>query len=138
MLTYRQMPVRARSWSLVPMIVAAVGSLAAMQEGPSLVEGKQLFFNARYREAAEMALECQPLNSDDELARDELRTSGLLFQLRALLEPREQKSPARELAFDRCGQCGELVAAFMTTARHGQQAARKRLQTNPNDETALF
>jgi len=108
------------------------------QTTPTVDEGRRLFFNARYREAAELALSCQPSNADEELARDELRASGLLFQLRSLLESRDPKRPDRPQALERCAQCGELIAAFMAVTEQGQQAARKRLQASPSDAVALF
>jgi hypothetical protein len=123
---------------LVAVIVAASVPMSAMQPDASLDEGKRLFFNARYREATEAALACRPANADEELARDELHASGLLFQLRGLLELHDQKRGDRQLALERCGECRELVAAFITATTHGQQAARKRLQANPSDLVALF
>jgi tetratricopeptide (TPR) repeat protein len=123
--------------SVAAIFVAAV-LIADAQTAPTVDEGRRLFFNARYHEAAEMALACQPSSADEELARDELRASGLLFQLRALLEARDQKRGDRPPSLDRCAPCGELMAAFLAATSHGQQAARKRLQANPSDRVALF
>src|SRR5436190_4282436 len=132
------MTVRASPSSVAALFVAAAVVIADAQTTPTVDEGRRLFFNARYREAAELALTCQPSNADEELARDELRASGLLFQLRSLLESRDPKRPDRPQALERCAQCGELIAAFMAVTEQGQQAARKRLQASPSDAVALF
>src|SRR5436309_5614139 len=138
MITCRQRRVRVFSYWLPTIIVAAVVRVAALQTAPTLDEGKRLFFNARYREAADIARECEASNSDDGLARDELRASALLFQLRGLLEPPDRTAAIRAGAFEGCAPCRDLVAAFMTATANGQQAARRRLQADPSDETALF
>ena len=127
------MTVRASPSSVAALFVAAAVVIGDAQTTPTVDEGRRLFFNARYREAAELALTCQPSNADEELARDELRASGLLFQLRSLLESRDPKRPDRPQALERCAQCGELIAAFMAVTEQGQQAARKRLQASPSD-----
>ena len=126
----------AFSSSLVAIIVAV--TIGQAQRAPSVDEGRRLFFNARYREAAEAALACQPSTADEELARDELRASGLLFQIRGLLEPGDPKRQGRPQTLERCTECGDLIAAFLAVTTHGQQAARKRLKSNPSDTVALF
>jgi hypothetical protein len=110
----------------------------ALQQPAALDDAKRLFYNAQYRASADLALDFLPSNTDEELARDELRASALLFQIRGLLESPDRSKPARAVAYDRCAPCPELVAALMSNVAHGQQLARKRLETNATDETALF
>jgi tetratricopeptide (TPR) repeat protein len=128
----------AGSLLVTAVIVVLVTPVAGLQPAAHVDEGKRLFFNAQYRAAAERALEIVPANADEELARDELRTSALLFQLRGLLEPPHRKKASKEPAFERCPPCRELLAAFMSSTAHGQQLARRRLETDATDQTALF
>jgi hypothetical protein len=129
----------ARTAGIVLMSVVVVARPSTvLQPAPGLDEGKRFFYNAQYRAAAERALEFVPAGADEELARDELRASALLFQLRGLLEPPARQTPAKDTPPARCAPCGELVAAFVTTTTHGQQLARRRLEASPADQTALF
>ena len=107
---------------------------------PTLADAQRLFYNARYEEAAALALALRSSETED-LANDELRTSALLFQLKALLEGPADKGVDKvdkEDALRSCATCGALVAAFLEDLHHGQTLARARLQANPDDETALF
>jgi hypothetical protein len=70
----------------------------------------------------------------DDLAGDELRTSALLFQLKALLEGHSNKKGA----LTRCATCPDLIAEFLADIRRGQNAARTTLRSSPDDETTLF
>lgn len=119
------------------VLVIVAGRATALQSSPTLDEARHLFYNAHYQASAEIALAFQPATADDELARDELRASALLFQLRALLEPTPGKDGAQPSVED-CASCGDLIAAFNTSNSHGQHLARTRLNTSPADETALF
>jgi tetratricopeptide (TPR) repeat protein len=138
MLTNHHQPARQALCVAAVFVTAAILAATGLQAPASLAEGRQLFYNAQYREAAEMSLEFLPSSPDEELARDELRSSALLFQLRRLLEPANQHKPGTAVSFDRCVGCADLVTAFMTNTAHGQQLARTRLQASPTDETALF
>jgi hypothetical protein len=100
---------------------------------PTLTDAQSLFYNARYEAAAALALSLRQPGADD-LAGDELRTSALLFQLKALLEGHSGK----EAALARCATCPDLIAAFLADIRRGQNAARAALRSSPDDETALF
>jgi hypothetical protein len=125
----------------VALIVLATPPFASgqtEQPAPTLDAARHLFYNARYDPSAELARQVLPASSDDELARDEIRTSALLFQLKGLLEsPDDKKRQPRE-ALARCLPCADLIAAFMADIRHGQEAARARLEANRSDEAALF
>jgi tetratricopeptide (TPR) repeat protein len=138
MLTCKQPLQRGHLLHAAALAVLAGVPVAALQQPSPLDDAKRLFYNAQYRASAGMALEFSPSNSDEELARDELRTSALLFQIRGLLEPPDRSKSARTTAFERCGPCPELVAALTTDVAHGQQLARRRIEANANDETALF
>jgi hypothetical protein len=124
---------------LAAVILSAGARLAGVQEPAANLDAAQrLFYNAQYRESAEMALEFEPSSPDEDLARDELRSSALLFQLRRLVEPLQAKKAGKGKVIDRCAPCSDLVAAFMTSTAHGQRLAHARLDANPADETALF
>ena len=78
-----------------------------------------------------------------DLANDELRSSALLFQLKALLEPPDERHTTsekrdKERALKNCAECPALMTAFFGDIAHGQALARGMLRKNPRDETALF
>ena len=100
---------------------------------PTLSDAQRSFYNARYDDAATMLLELRS-EAPDDLAAYELRTSALLFQLKALLG----EQPNRERAFKACERCPDLMAAFLTDTTEGQALTRARLQADPADEEALF
>ena len=102
-------------------------------EGPTFADAQSLFYNARYEAAAALALTLREPDSEDP-ASYELRSSALLFQLKALLEGR----PAREDALKRCGTCPALIAEFLADIRRGQNLLRATLRSAPGDEAALF
>jgi len=120
------------------VVLALVTSATALQPSSTLDDARHLFYNAQYQAAADMALTLEALDPDDDLARDELRASALLFQLRALLEPLLRNDNGGDRAVERCAACGDLIAAFTASMTHGQRLARARLSANPADETALF
>ena len=138
-------------WALVVAVgLGAVTSLQARQgplqsspeaAGPverlTLIDAQGLFYNAQYEAAAALALALRSSEMQD-LANDELRTSALLFQLKALLARQDDKGADREKTLRACATCPELMAAFFDDIRHGQNLARAMLQANPGDETALF
>ncbi len=102
---------------------------------PTLADAQSLFYNARYEQAAALTLVLRSSDPED-LAGNELRTSALLFQLKALLEGRPEKDKQGALA--NCAPCPELIAAFFADFRRGQTLARATLRSTPGDETALF
>lgn len=102
-------------------------------EQPTLTDAQRLFYNARYEAAAALALALRSSDTED-LANDELRTSALLFQLKALLEGRADPDEALR----NCATCPGLIADFLADIRHGQNLARTALRANPGDEVALF
>ena len=102
-------------------------------DGSTLAGALRAFFNARYEEAAALA---QALEADapGDLAPCELRTSALLFQIKAAIgDPAD-----RETAFAQCAACPGLLAAFISDTARGQTVARARLAAAPDDEAALF
>jgi hypothetical protein len=100
---------------------------------PTLADAQSLFFNARYDAAAELALELRSSDPDD-LAIWELRTSGLLFQIKAALADQADK----EKAFEQCVTCPGLLATFVSDTERGVALARARVQSAPDDVTARF
>ena len=115
------------------LILTAVPGRAGGRGGQTLEDAHRAFYNARYAEAASLA---QALETDapGELAPIELRTSALLFQIKAAIGPLED----REKAFARCPPCAGLLATFLTATARGQAVARARLAATPDDEAALF
>ena len=115
---------------------------AAVPVAPTLADAQTHFYNARYKAAADLALELRSYQSAD-LANDELRSSALLFQLKALLEPPDERHTTsekrdKERALKNCAECPALMTAFFADITHGQALARSMLQKNPRDEMALF
>jgi len=118
------------------LIVAAMmaGAVAGLSgHGRKLADAQWSFFNARYEDAAEFALELCMSNPED-LAAIELRSSALLFQLKELLPERGDK----EKALKACASCSTLLTAFLAETTRGQTVARGVLKTAPADESALF
>jgi hypothetical protein len=99
----------------------------------TLTDAQRLFYNARYEAAGALALALRVPDIDD-LANDELRSSALLFQVKALLE----RSSTKDRAVKDCATCPDLIAEFLADIHRGQNTARMMLQSNVGDETALF
>lgn len=134
----------ARPGLLVALVTTV--SLSAHAQAPQLPEqtlqdAYHLFYNARYEEAAALAMSLRSGGTQD-LENDEVRTSALLFQLRGLLNGQDardnDKKSEKSEALKRCTRCAEVMASFMIDLHHGQALARSRLKTAPNDEEALF
>jgi hypothetical protein len=102
-------------------------------ESPTLSDAQSLFFNAQYDAAAGLALELRSSDPDD-LAIWELRTSGLLFQIKAALGDQADK----EKAFRQCITCPGLLTTFMSDTRRAVALAHARLQSEPDDVSAGF
>src|SRR5438034_3407601 len=112
------------------MIVGA--GISASSHG-RLSDAQRSFFNAQYETAAALTLALRLADPED-LAAIELRSSALLFQLKAALgDP-----PDKEKAFKQCVECADLMTAFLSDTRRGQALARTRLQELPGDESMLF
>jgi hypothetical protein len=99
----------------------------------ALSDAQRLFYNGRYDAAAAVTLELRAQQPSD-LAAFELRTSTLLFQLKAELGDRHDK----EAAFKACRRCPDLMAAFLSETAEGQKLARARVAANPADDVARF
>jgi hypothetical protein len=128
----------ARSAVMAAMIALAVAADVCMGQdteaaSPTLADAQSLFFNARYDAAAELALELRSSDPDD-LAIWELRTSGLLFQIKAALADQADK----EKAFKQCVTCPGLLATFVSDTERGVALARARVESAPDDVTARF
>jgi hypothetical protein len=106
---------------------------SVVTDHPSLDAAQRSFYSAQYDTAAMLTLE---LRRDDpeHLAAYELRTSALLFQLKAALGDQRDK----EKAFKACQVCPELLAAFLDDTARGQAVARARLRVDAENEEALF
>jgi tetratricopeptide (TPR) repeat protein len=99
----------------------------------TLIDAQRLFYNARYEAAGALALALR-VPDIDVLANDELRSSALLFQVKALLE----RSSDKDRALKNCATCPDLIAEFLADVHRGQNTARMMLQSNAADEAALF
>jgi hypothetical protein len=121
----------------------AIGSQAAVASGPpTFSDAQRDFYNARYEAAAGLALALRRSQPPD-LANVELRTSALLFQLKGLLEqPAAGQANKEDIdkkeALRVCAPCASLIAAFVADIAQGRTLARTRLETNPDDDEALF
>lgn len=126
-----------------PEAQSSIERLAALRvEPPRLAEAQRLFYNARYQAAATLALEHRATESVD-LANYELRTSAILFQLKALLEgpngrDEGRKSSDKKEALRTCVPCPALIEAFSSDVRDGQALAKAMLVQDPADENARF
>lgn len=119
-----------------PLQASHVPAALALK-GPTFTDAQSLFYNAHYEAAADLTLTLRTSETQD-LANDELRTSALLFQLKALLETPGDKEANKQDGLKSCATCPALMKAFFEDIRHGQTLARGMLQANPGDEVALF
>jgi len=121
---------------LVALALAVPASAHA--NGNPLDAVHRLFYNARYEEAAALALALRATGPHD-MANDEARTTALLFVLRGLLKGQDSHNGDNKAeALKKCDKCPEVLAAFNADLHHGQAIGRALLKTNPKDETALF
>src|SRR3982074_2465475 len=112
---------------------AAQSPSEGVEPSPTFAHAQHLFYNASYEAAAALTLELGSPQAAG-LAACELRTSALLFQLKRLLGNQSDKGAA----FERCGACPALMAAFLSDTARGQALARAALKVDPTDEEALF
>ncbi|MFN8060221.1 MAG: hypothetical protein U0Q12_13780 [Vicinamibacterales bacterium] len=117
-----------------PAAAGAADTSLPIDEPGTLADAQRLFYNAHYAEAAALALALQR-DDGDALPRLELRSSALLFQIRALLEGRRRN---KEEALKACATCPGLIAEFLDDIRRGQALARASLRADPTSEHALF
>ncbi len=98
-----------------------------------LDHARRLFFNGRYEAAAAVTLEpC--LSGADDVAACELRSSAVLFQIRrAIGDPADKKKAVKQ-----CTVCPDLFTAFQTTTAKGQDLARVRIRSHPDEDATLF
>ncbi|MCU1384191.1 MAG: hypothetical protein JWL71_2888 [Acidobacteria bacterium] len=122
-----------RYMAQLAILSTAVVSAAGAASTPTLDDAHRAFFNARYEEAATLA---QALETDapGDLAACELRTSALLFQIKAAIG----NQPDRDKAFAQCAPCVGLLASFVADTARGQAIARDRLAVVPDDDATLF
>jgi hypothetical protein len=135
-------PLARPGFSAVLITVISLGAYAQATQPPeqTLQDAYRLFYNARYEEAAALAMSLRAGGTQD-LENDEVRTSALIFQLRGLLkgqDDRDKDNDNKSEVLKRCTKCPEVMASFMTDLHHGQELARSRLKVKPNDEEALF
>jgi tetratricopeptide (TPR) repeat protein len=114
-------------------LVALLSGAAAATDAPTLLDAHRAFYNARYEAAATLAQTIEG-EAPGDLAACELRSSALLFQIKAAIGT----LPDREKAFAQCASCAALVASFLADTTRGQTLARARLETAPDDDAALF
>ena len=81
---------RALGSALVVILTTAARAQDVQPPPPSLTEAYRLFYNARYEEAAALAVTLRATGPQD-LENDEVRTSALLFQLRGLLNGQDAR-----------------------------------------------
>ena len=122
----------------VALALAGVSHVAAQELTKTLGDAQRLFYNARYQEAADLALKLRESGAHD-LANDEVRTTALLFVLRGLLKGQDaHNGENKAAALKACTKCPEVLATFTADLHHGQSIARAMLKADPNDQTALF
>ena len=118
-------------------VVVVAAMAAGSAHAQSLDEAQRLFYNGRYEASAAEALSVRTADPES-LAASELRSSALLFQLKRVFGEFSNKDSSTDKAWKACAACPAIMAAFNAENAHGQAVARRRLETNPTDETALF
>jgi hypothetical protein len=136
----RQISPGKRAWAPALVIAAGISLLGVARgfgqsadDASTLADAYRAFYNARYDEAAGLALALES-DAPGDLAASELRTSALLFQIKASIGDQ----PDRDKAFAQCVPCASWLAAFLGAAARGQAVARARLAVAPDDDVALF
>lgn len=110
-----------------------VAQIEATAATAPIDEAQRLFYNGRYEEAAALVAGLCTADATD-LTGCELRSASLLFQIKRTLGGEAD----RDQAWERCGVCPALAAAFITETAIGQGAARARLRADPQHEASLF
>jgi hypothetical protein len=127
---------RSAAFGLVAIVVLLTPSRTVAhteRDDATVADAHRAFYNARYEEAAALARALE-LEDPNDLTPCELRTSALLFQIKAAIgDP-----PDRDKAFAQCASCAAWLADFLSATRRGQAVARARLVVKPDDDTALF
>lgn len=98
-----------------------------------LANGYVIFYNAQYEEAAAIASGLLAV-SPDTLEALELRTSAVLFRLKAILGDAKNKDKAVKA----CEVCADMLTIMSADTRHAQALARARLKADANDDEARF
>lgn len=119
--------------SATPVLPFASPAQSAPLDRHTLADAQRLFYNARYAEAAALTLALGSADVED-LVICELRSTALLFQIKAALEGGADKGKALK----QCAACPALMDAFLTDTARGRSVARARLKVDPDDEAALF
>jgi tetratricopeptide (TPR) repeat protein len=117
----------------ISVLFSAHGFAQAGLDRSTLTDAHRAFYNARYEDAAALALALESAEPGN-LAPCELRTSALLFQIKAAIG----NQPDRDTALAQCAPCASLIAAFLSDTARGQAVARARLASAPDDDAALF
>ena len=139
MLAILSAPVQAQTPQGVP---AQPAQTPPAPQPQTLSDAYRLFYNARYEEAAALAMSLREGGMQD-LENDEVRTSALLFQLRGLLngqdsQDNDSKSDKGEV-LKRCVRCPEVMAAFMSrSAPRPGARARQAEDESQRRRGALF
>jgi tetratricopeptide (TPR) repeat protein len=113
--------------------VSPPASSAADPDTTNVTQAQYAFYTGRYDEAAARA-HAILVDDPEDLVSFDLRSSALLFQLKQVLEPQEDK----DKALQECAPCTEWLAAFLDVTTRGRALARARLTANPEDENARF
>jgi hypothetical protein len=100
---------------------------------PELAEVQRLFYSGNYEEASALALRIRSAHPDD-LDSYETRASALHFEIKRAL----RDAAGKEIPYQQCTECPELLKEFLDETAKGQAVARARLQANPQDDTAQF
>ena len=123
-------------WCVAFLVFAASPRAVSAQAPavpPTLEAAQRLFYNARYADAAAMALDVR-MSQPEELAAYELRTSALHFQIkRAIGDPADKGK-----ALAACAICADVMSAFADETAKGLAIARARLAADPTNQDAMF
>jgi hypothetical protein len=121
------------AFTLIATSPGPASAQAPAAQPPTLDAAQQLFYNARYADAAELALAVRIAQPED-LGAYELRTSALHFQIkRAIGDPAD-----KEKALAACASCPDILTAFADETAKGLAVARARFAADPKDLSAMF
>jgi hypothetical protein len=100
---------------------------------PALAAAEQMFYDARYADAAAAAAKLCATDVGA-LAACELRTSALHFMLRGGMGDASD----RKQAFAACGTCPDILADFLAETKRSTDVARAQLEAAPGDDETRF
>jgi hypothetical protein len=112
---------------------ATVLTFGQVDQPWNLEDAQRALYNGDY-EVAEQLTSSRCSSATATLDVCEVQSAAILFQIRRAMGDGQD----RKVAWQRCGRCPALMAAFEATFTHGKTLARARLRVQRDDETLFL